>query len=89
MRRLLVTHRTVPLDRTEEYSAAWRRLAAAVALRAGNAWWFRRAGHEDRYIEFVEWRQPVALPEEPEVAEALRALGEIAAGSTEELEEAR
>jgi hypothetical protein len=89
MRRLLVIRRTVPLDRSEEYSAAWQRLAAAAALLAGRAWLFRRAGHEDRFVEFLEWHADSSLPEQTEVAEALRDLAEIAAGAEEELEEAR
>jgi hypothetical protein len=89
MRKLLVTHRTVPLDRSEEYAAAWQQLAAAAALRAAQAWRFCRAGHQDRFVEFLEWRGPVALLEDPELADALRALDDIAAGTVEALEEAR
>lgn len=89
MRRILVTHRTVPLDRSDEYTAAWQRLAAAAALRAGHAWLFRRAGHEDRFVEFLEWMDTADLPEQAEIAEALRELDEISAGILEELEEAR
>jgi hypothetical protein len=89
MRRILITRRTVPLDRSDEYLAAWQQLAAAAALRAGHAWLFRRSGHEDRFVEFLEWVGPAALPEQPEIADALRELDEIAAGTLEELEEAR
>jgi len=88
MRRILVTHRTVPLDRSEEYWAAWKGLAGVVAGRSGRAWVFRRAGHEDRFVEFLEWQDPTDLPDSAEVAEALRVLDGIASGSDEELEEA-
>jgi hypothetical protein len=89
MRRILIIRRTVPLDRSDEYGAAWQDLVTAATLCGGQAWLFRRTGHEDRFIEFLEWQEGAALPEQPEVAQALHALGEIAAGSEEELEEAR
>jgi hypothetical protein len=88
MRRLLVTRRVVPLDRSEEYGAGWVRLKALCALRGANAWLFHPAGHEDRFIEFLEWRTPLAPLEDPELDEARRQLEEIAAGTVEELEEA-
>jgi hypothetical protein len=88
MRKLLVTRRVVALDRSDEYGAAWQRLAALCALRGARAWLFHRAGHEDQFVEFVEWAEPLRLSEDTEVEEALRALAEIAAGVVEELEEA-
>lgn len=88
MRRILITYRTVPLDRSEEYTAGWQRLAAATVLRTGHAWLFRRAGHEDRFVEFLEWHQAAALLDDPEVAEARRVLDEISTGADDELEEA-
>jgi len=88
MRHILVTHRTVPLDRSEEYTAGWQRLAAAAALGTGHAWLFRRAGHEDRFVEFLEWHEPAALLDDGEIVEARRVLAEIGAGADDELEEA-
>ena len=60
MRNLLITRRTVPLDRLEEYAESWARLCAAASAHGCQAWLFRRTDHEDRFIEFVEW--PGASP---------------------------
>jgi hypothetical protein len=54
MRRLFVTRRVVPLDRLDEYDAGWRALRDAATSAGTRAWRFRRAGHEDQYIEFLE-----------------------------------
>jgi orotate phosphoribosyltransferase len=59
VRHVLATRRTVPLDRVEEYLAAWtgvRRAALAAGLRA---WLFRGTDHEDHFMEFLEWRDDV------------------------------
>jgi hypothetical protein len=88
MRRLLVTRRVVPLDRSDEYGAGWTRLRALCALRGAHAWLFHPAGHEDRFIEFLEWQEPLELLADSDIEEAARQLEEIAAGTAEELEEA-
>jgi len=84
-----MTRRVVPLDRSDEYAAAWERLAAICALRGAHAWVFHRLGREDHFVEFLEWQEPLELLEEADVEEALRALSEVALGAGEELEEAQ
>lgn len=89
MRRILVTHRTVPLDRSEEYAGRWQWLRGiADRRRSARAWLFRRSGHEDHFIEFLEWQDPIDLLEDAEIDEALQELDSIAPGTREELEEA-
>lgn len=87
MHNLLVTRRTVPLDRWDEYLAAWRSLAAAAQHAAANAWLFRRGGRDDQLVEFLEWRGDAALADQDTVLEARRALDEVAPAATELLEE--
>ena len=60
MRRLRSTRRHVALDHSDEYLAAWSRLQRAVAAASGRAWLFRGAGHEDQFLEFIEWADPAA-----------------------------
>ncbi len=54
MTRLLVTHRTVPLDREDDYWRLWTVARAAMAEAGGRAWLFRSAGRVDRFLEFFE-----------------------------------
>ena len=60
MRKLLVTRRTVPLDRIEEYAEAWQLVEQAAAALPGRAWRFHRTGHDDQYVEFIEWQDDPA-----------------------------
>ncbi|HSJ13874.1 MAG TPA: hypothetical protein VK939_05635 [Longimicrobiales bacterium] len=55
MRSLLITRRTVPLDRLDEYTETWAAFCAAAAAHGCRTWMFRRSGHEDRFVEFLEW----------------------------------
>jgi hypothetical protein len=90
MRRLLCTRRHVPLDVSDEYLLAWADVTRAVESAGGRAWLFRAAGHEDRFMEFVEWEDSVAPPHEQE--EAAGAIAQLAtfapAAGAEEWEEA-
>lgn len=54
MVRLLITRRTVALDRTEEYLELWRQTAAAAGETGGHAWLFRGSIREDHALEFIE-----------------------------------
>lgn len=90
MTRLLTTRRHVPLDRAEEYVAAWSEVRAAAEARGARAWLFRGADHEDHFLEFVEWSDAVsALMDDPAVADARAALEDYGAGAgtTEEWED--
>lgn len=62
MRRLLSTRRQVPLDRLDGYSAAWLATRDAVVAAGGRAWLFRGVGHDDRFMEFVEWDAAAGEP---------------------------
>lgn len=87
MRKLLVTRRTVPLDRSEEYAEAWLLVVRAAAALPGRAWRFHRTGHDDQYVEFVEWQDDAASGD-AEVLLALRhELDAYGHGHTDELEE--
>jgi hypothetical protein len=90
MRRLLSTRRHVPLDRLDGYSAAWLALRDAVVAAGGRAWLFRGAGHDDRFMEFVEWDAAAGEPlDAPEVRSAIARLGTFApTADTAEWEEA-
>lgn len=69
-RRLLCTRRVVPLDRSDDYLLAWlatRRAADGAGMRA---WLFRGAGHEDHFMEFLEWEDRGAAPLEDEAVRA-------------------
>ncbi len=50
-----MTRRTVPLDRADEYEAAWHALADRAREEGVRAWIFRTTGHDDRFTEFLEW----------------------------------
>ena len=56
MRRLRITHRIVPLDRVDEYQAAWQDVRTAAEAEGGRAWLYRGSDHQDHYIEFLEWK---------------------------------
>lgn len=89
-RRLLTARRHVPLDRADEYLAAWDRVRQAVENAGAHAWIFRGTAHEDQFIEFIEWRGAAAGPHENESVAAARAHLEAfaAAGAVEEWEDA-
>jgi hypothetical protein len=70
MRRLLITHRHVALDRSDDYLDAWKDVLGAVAAAGGRAWLFRGAGHEDQFIEFIEWSDDAGDPLDSDDAEA-------------------
>ncbi|MGH7476723.1 MAG: hypothetical protein ACRELD_10565 [Longimicrobiales bacterium] len=81
---LLVTRRTIPLDRTDHYGWLWEAVRVA-ALGAGlRAWRFRAADRDDRYLEFIEAPSAAAL-EAPAVDAARVALRESFAATEESL----
>jgi hypothetical protein len=90
MRRLLCTRRQVALDTTDEYLIAWLALRNAVVAAGGRAWIFRGAGHEDQFMEFIEWDDGALAPLETEdVGSALAQLTAFGtATSNDEWEEA-
>jgi hypothetical protein len=90
-RRLLTTRRHVPLDRVDEYLAAWDDVRHAVEAAGGRAWIFRGSAHEDQFIEFVEWAEGSAPPHEGDGTAAARAQLDVyaVAGQTEEWEDAQ
>jgi hypothetical protein len=89
MRRLQSTHRHVALDHSDEYQVAWSAVQRAVGVAGGRAWLFRGAGHEDQFLEFIEWGDPAAPLDNDAVRTALAALDEFARPThIEEWEEA-
>ncbi|MEX0907196.1 MAG: hypothetical protein WD054_02615 [Gemmatimonadota bacterium] len=88
-RRLYMSRRHVPLDRSDEYLLAWAAARRAVESAGAHAWIFRGAEHEDRFIEFVEWAGDGASPlDDSAVAAALDLLDAFAmATHSEEWEE--
>lgn len=90
-RRLLTTRRHVPLDRADEYLAAWEQVRSAAENVGARAWIFRGAAHEDQFLEFIEWRGDTVTPHEEEsVATARVRLDVFAApGAVEEWEDAQ
>lgn len=75
MHHVLATRRTVPLDRAEEYAAAWASVQSLASSAGVHAWLFRGTDHEDHFMEFLEWSDdgaPTAMPLEDEL-DALRA----------------
>jgi len=86
MRRVRITRRRIPLDRSDAYHAAWRDLRGLAGDRGVRAWLFRRAGRDDWFVEFLEWSGAPLLDRGP-VHDALAALDELAPGRTEECEE--
>jgi hypothetical protein len=86
MRRLLTTRRHVPLDRADDYLAAWTSARREVETLGARAWVFRRAGHDDQFIEFIEWSGESAPHESAEVETARSALDAFAPGTTYEWE---
>jgi hypothetical protein len=89
MRRLLITRRHVALDRADDYLLAWETVRLAVERAGGRAWIFRRAEHEDQFMEFMEWSDDDASPHTNKTVAAARwELDAFAAGLTEEWEDA-
>ena len=91
MRRLRTTRRHVPLDRSDEYLSAWQTVRSAVELAGGRAWLFRGAGHEDQFVEFMEWTDDSAPPADDDIVAAAAAHLDVFAAprTTEEWEEAQ
>lgn len=90
MRHLLSLRRHVPLDVADTYLDAWAQLRQQVEAAGGRAWLYRGAGHEDRFIEFIEWQDDIAAPMSSEaVAAAAAELDAFAtAAAVDEWEEA-
>lgn len=91
MRRLLTTRRHVALDRADDYLIAWESVRLAVERAGGRAWIFRGAAHEDQFMEFMEWSDDAAAPDEDDTVAATRARLDAfaAAGVSEEWEDVR
>jgi len=89
MRHLLTTRRHVPLDRADEYLAAWDAVRSSVESGGGRAWIFRGAAHEDQFMEFIEWKDGTAAPHDGENVNTARARLDMFAtpGTTEEWED--
>jgi hypothetical protein len=90
MRMLISTHRHVPLDLADDYQLAWQAVQRAVGAAGGSAWLFRRVGHEDRFMEFIEWPGDAASPlDQEEVTASLAQLSSFGTPTgREEWEEA-
>lgn len=90
MRRLLCTRRHIPLDRLDDYLSGWQRVRGAAESAGGHAWLFRGAGHEDQYLEFIEWSDDgVSVPDQENVAGARIHLDlAFGAGQVDDWEEA-
>lgn len=78
MRHLLVSRRLVPLDTVDDYLDAWDALRTAAAGCDARAWIFRGAGHEDRFMEFIEWSDPASPLEDAGVALARQRIDALA-----------
>ena len=91
MRRLLTTRRHVALDVADAYLDGWNRLRREVEAAGGRAWIFRGAGHEDRFIEFIEWSDdsPGPLTSERAAAAATELDALAAPAAADEWEELR
>lgn len=83
-----MTRRTVPLDRSEEYAEAWQLVVRAAAELPGRAWLFHRFGHDDQYVEFIEWQDDPAFDHAEVLLALRRELDAYGNGHTDELEEA-
>lgn len=85
MVRLLITRRTIALDRTEDYLSLWRRVAESAAAAGGHTWLFRGSGREDHSLEFIEDPATTGVLEDDDVAAARAELeGSFAADLEEE-----
>ena len=91
MRHLRTTRRHVPLDRSDEYLSAWQTVRSAVELAGGRAWLFRGAGHEDQFMEFIEWSGSSPSAADDDIVAAAAAHLDIFAAprTVEEWEEAQ
>jgi hypothetical protein len=88
VRRLLVTHRTVVPAQDIAYESAWRKLRDAMTAAGANAWRFRHASLDRRYLEFVEWTGTVDPTVGGDGEATMAALDAIAPGSKENWTEA-
>ncbi len=87
-RRLLVsTRRVVPLDRLDEYTAAWDSVQRVARDSGARAWLFRARERQDHFIEFIEHSDAPGVLESAELRRARASLEEqFGAGETEEWE---
>jgi hypothetical protein len=90
MLRLLSTRRQVPLDVADDYLLAWQYVQHAVIAAGGRAWIFRGTGHEDRFMEFIEWNDEGDSPLDSDVvADGMAQLDSFgSASSSDQWEEA-
>lgn len=88
-RRLVSVRRRVgPADR-ERYDNAWHRYSEAANAAGANAWRFRAADEEHRYLEFLEFAGDDDPRGSRELAEAGAELQVIGPAEAEEWLEAR
>lgn len=75
---MLITHRSIPLDRAEDYARLWREVRHQVSHAGGRAWMFRALNAGHRFVEFVEWQSDEEHPliGRPDIAMTLDALDE-------------
>jgi len=86
-RRLLSTRRVVPLDRLDEYTAAWEAVQRAARDSGARAWLFRARDRQDHFVEFIEHSEAPGALEAGELRRARALLEEqFGAGQTEEWE---
>jgi len=86
-RRLLSTRRVVPLDRLDEYTAAWEAVQQAARDAGARAWLFRARERQDHFIEFIEHSEAPGALEAGELQLARARLEEeFGPGETEEWE---
>ena len=86
-RRLLSTRRVVPLDRLDEYTAAWDVVERAAKENGARAGLFRARERQDHFLEFVEYGDAPGVLESEELRRARASLEEqFGAGQAEDWE---
>lgn len=86
-RRLLSTRRVIPLDRLDEYIAAWNEVERAAKQGGARAWLFRAPERQDHFLEFIEFGGAPDLLGSEALARSRTALeDQFGAGRTEEWE---
>lgn len=78
-RYLLITRRTIPVDRTAEYATLWRAVQHHAELAGARAWVFTSENAVNQFIELIEWQSDEAHPStnRREIVEARSALNAI------------
>ncbi len=71
---LVVTRRTIALDRIEEYLALWAVVRDAAESLDCRAWLFRAARRDDHFLEFLEHAGERLPLDQPRLMEPRREL---------------